>query len=728
MTQPEGCNSFPLPFTMDEYNQRFENVYQQMREKNVSVFLITELENMHYLTNFQTLGNPLQALILSLDQAPYFVTRKLEEANAIRRTHLPYQRIFSYTDFQNSMDYLMNLLHGMHPDLHNKNIGLECSSSRCSISLYNRMCEEFPDCQVVDMYTTCGYLRLVKSEAELKIMKETAPITMSGVLAGIKSVQVGVSEDEIAANMYYTMFRNGTEYSGYPIFVTSGTKISLTHSTNLHKQIEDNELVFLEVAGVRERYATAIMRTCYVGKEIPDYVKQGEELILQAISEAMEMMKPGTKCSDIDRRIREIISNNDHGFTQYSRSAYSIGVNFQTDWGEGEYLSFALSEDRVLQKNMTFHLIPWIQIPNRGGIGISETVLVTDEGGVSFFDLPRGIIHVVPPEKLPTFASDNVPGCSTDMMSSVLAANEVDQLAYGNDDFKACADSVMQEHFGDKHFEYVMNGTSANVLSMACLTRSFHGIICSDISHLYRDECGAVEKISGSRLIPLPSINGKISLDEIKHCMADQDIVHRVQPKVISLTQPTEMGTLYSLEEIQRIADFAHDNNMYLHIDGARLSNACVAMKCSLADMTKHADVTSLGGTKNGMLFGDAVIIDKGHADELKYYTKQHLNLLSKNRFITTQFIEMFKSDEWYRNAAHANNMAQLLEEKIKDLVKVTRPVETNAVFIELGDVTEQLSKRYQFVKWNNQEVRLMCSFKTQLKDIEQLADFLRSV
>eukprot|EP00005_Dracoamoeba_jomungandri_P014824 CAMPEP_0174266492 /NCGR_PEP_ID=MMETSP0439-20130205/30427_1 /TAXON_ID=0 /ORGANISM="Stereomyxa ramosa, Strain Chinc5" /LENGTH=384 /DNA_ID=CAMNT_0015353497 /DNA_START=1320 /DNA_END=2474 /DNA_ORIENTATION=- len=373
---------------------------------------------------------------------------------------------------------------------------------------------------------------------------------------------------------------------------------------------------------------------------------------------------------------------------------------------------------------MVLHVYPWVEIAEAGGMGISEAVVVTEDGGKPLYDVPREITHKKPPAKSAAFASDNVPGCPPEIMSSILNANDLGELAYGGDSFKEKAIKILQRHFGDYHFEFAATGTAANVLSLLTLVDTYQGILCSDLSHMYRDECGAVEKLVGSRLIPLPSTNGKIIPFQIDQHLRDRFIVHRVQPKLISITQPTEYGTLYSVEEIKALSEYARRNNLYLHIDGARLVNATVALGVDLGVWMKYADVVSLGGTKNGMLMGDAVIIDKKFAQKISFYTKQHTNLISKNRFITCQFSEMFGGDLWKKNALQANKMAKLLGERIKDYLPVTRPVETNAVFV--AGQTE-LAQKYHYVCWNNQEFRLMCSFQTSEDDINELISYLDS-
>jgi threonine aldolase len=259
-------------------------------------------------------------------------------------------------------------------------------------------------------------------------------------------------------------------------------------------------------------------------------------------------------------------------------------------------------------------------------------------------------------------------------------------------------------------------------------------VITASTAHIEQDECGAPEKYSGCKVLTVDSPDGKISKDLIGRHMHGFGFEHHSQPKVISVTQATEMGTVYKPEEIAEIAAFAHRNDMYLHMDGARIANAAVRLNLPFSDFTKACgvDILSFGGTKNGMMFGEAVcFLRPGMAEGFKYVRKQGMQLASKMRFISAQYIAYFNDNLWHRCASHANGMAQLMFSKIKDIeeIRVTQPVEANGIFVILpSSVAEKLMKHYFFYPWNEQtsEYRWMTSWDTTEDDIENFVRLLK--
>ena len=328
-----------------------------------------------------------------------------------------------------------------------------------------------------------------------------------------------------------------------------------------------------------------------------------------------------------------------------------------------------------------------------------------------------------------SFASDNNAGIHPEVIEAIKAANDGHVIAYGGDEITARAKKLFHKHFGeDVAVFFVYGGTGANTLGLQAITKSFQAIVCADTAHIHVDECGAPEKFTGCKLILLPTPDGKIRVDQIKPQLHVIGVEHHVQPSVISISQATEMGTVYTVEELRTLADFAHDNNMLLHVDGARIANAAVSLNASLKEITADAgvDVLSFGGTKNGMMYGEAVIFfDQQLGADFKYIRKQGMHLPSKMRFISAQFEALLSDDLWKRNAEHSNRMAQLLATELAKVpqIKLTQPVETNGVFaIVPPEFIPDLQKEYFFYVWDDaiSEVRLMASFDTTEEDIER--------
>jgi threonine aldolase len=334
-----------------------------------------------------------------------------------------------------------------------------------------------------------------------------------------------------------------------------------------------------------------------------------------------------------------------------------------------------------------------------------------------------------------SFASDNNAGIHPEVIEAITAANDGHVLAYGDDPFTARAIKLFQKHFGtDASVYFVFGGTGANVLGLKAITESYHAIICAETAHVHVDECGAPEKFTGCKLVTVPTPDGKLRVDQIEPLMHGIGIEHHVQPRVISLSQATEMGTVYTKQELKTLADFAHEHEMLLHVDGARLANAAVSLKASLKDITADAgvDVLSFGGTKNGMMYGEAVIFfnNKIGAD-FKYIRKQGMHLPSKMRYIAAQFEALLSGDLWERSAAHSNRMAQLLGSELAKLsaIQLTQPVQTNGVFAVIPkEFIPELQKKYFFYVWDEEisEVRLMASFDTTEDDVRDFVEFVR--
>lgn len=327
-----------------------------------------------------------------------------------------------------------------------------------------------------------------------------------------------------------------------------------------------------------------------------------------------------------------------------------------------------------------------------------------------------------------SFASDNYAGVLPQVMDALSAANHGHARSYGADDVTTGVQHMMHDVFGTNAGVYfVFNGTGANVLSISSATLSYNAILCADTSHIYCDESSAPETFTGCRFFAIPADeHGKLTPERIMDRLIRKGDVHYAQTAMISITQSTEYGTIYTTEEIAAIADLAHQHGLYLHIDGSRFFNAAAALGCSLADISSKAgaDILSLGGTKAGMMYGEAVIVfNKELERHIAFRHKQVMQLASKTRFIAAQFGAMLKDELWRSTASHANEMAQALKialEIHKD-VKITRPVQANAIFAEIPrHWYEPLQQHFPFYVWkeSTHEVRLMCSWDTTESDI----------
>ena len=333
------------------------------------------------------------------------------------------------------------------------------------------------------------------------------------------------------------------------------------------------------------------------------------------------------------------------------------------------------------------------------------------------------------------FASDNNAGVHAEIIEALRAANEGHVVAYGDDPFTARAVKTFQKHFGkDVAVFFVFGGTGANVLGLKAITNSYEAVICAESAHINVDECGAPEKFTGCKLLSVRTPDGKLRVEQIKPFLHGVGFEHQVQPRVISVSQATEMGTVYTKKELKTLARFAHDHDMLLHVDGARIANAAVSLNASLKEITADAgvDVMSFGGAKNGMMYGEAVVFfDKKVANNFKYIRKQGMHLPSKMRFISAQFEALLSGDLWRRSAAHGNQMARVLAEELAKVpqIKITQPVESNAVFAEIPEkYVPVLQKKYFFYVWNEEtsECRFMASFDTTEDDIHDFVALVR--
>jgi threonine aldolase len=333
-----------------------------------------------------------------------------------------------------------------------------------------------------------------------------------------------------------------------------------------------------------------------------------------------------------------------------------------------------------------------------------------------------------------SFASDNNAGVHPKVLRAIAAVNRGHVVGYGDETYTEAAVRRFKEHFGsDIEVFIVFNGTAANCLSLKSMTESYQAVICAEGAHIYTDECGAPEKFTGCKLIPIPTADGKLTVDTVRHAYHGIGDQHHVQPRVISITQATEVGTVYTPREVRDLARFAHERQMFLHMDGARVANAAVSLGLTLREASRDlgVDVLSFGGTKNGAMGAEAVVyFNKKFGRDFLYLRKQGMQLASKMRFISAQLDALLSNDLWRKNAQHANRMAKLLEREISKIpkVEIVYKVEANGVFARIPrPAIAKLQKRYFFYVWDEERslVRWMCSFDTTEQDVKQFAKFV---
>jgi threonine aldolase len=327
------------------------------------------------------------------------------------------------------------------------------------------------------------------------------------------------------------------------------------------------------------------------------------------------------------------------------------------------------------------------------------------------------------------FASDNAATVHPQVLDAITAANQGHAFGYGHDALTASVQAQFAAEFGDGAQAFpVFNGSGANVVAIRAACRPYQGVICTDTAHINVDECGAPEAIAGVKLLTVPHRDGKLTPEALERRIARVGDEHAVQPHLVSISQATELGTVYTAEEISTLSRVAHEHDLRVHLDGARLANAAAALGVPLRALTTDAgvDLISFGATKNGALAAEAVVVlQPDLAGEMLFLRKQTLQLASKMRFIAAQLGALLTGGLWRQNAAHANAMAARLAEALGDAVEITRPVHANAVFARLpASVRGALHERYDFYDWDegSGEVRWMCAWDTTEADVDEFA------
>lgn len=332
------------------------------------------------------------------------------------------------------------------------------------------------------------------------------------------------------------------------------------------------------------------------------------------------------------------------------------------------------------------------------------------------------------------FASDNAAAVHPAVLEKLAEANVGHAHAYGDDVWTRRAEELVRHHFGEQAcFFPVFNGTGANVTALQALMRSFEAVICPATAHINSDECGAPERFTAGKLVAVPAADGKLTGELVAGAVRNVGFEHASQPRVVSITQSTEFGTVYSREELAAVSAEARRHGLRVHVDGARLANAAVALGCGLGQACEGADAVSFGLTKNGAMLAEAVVfLDPSLAVDFRYIRKQSAQLASKMRFVSAQFVAMLEGDLWRENAARANSMADALVKRVRDIpgVRILQDVQANEVFAELpADVVPDLSEEFDFYTWTEGtgEVRWVTSWDTAEQDVERFAEALRT-
>ena len=335
------------------------------------------------------------------------------------------------------------------------------------------------------------------------------------------------------------------------------------------------------------------------------------------------------------------------------------------------------------------------------------------------------------------FASDNCSAAHPDVINYISDISANAEYSYGYDSTTREADRLFHNIFGRQAAVfYALTGTGANVMSLACILNGYQGVICPESAHINVDECGAPERFTGSKIISVPTTDGKLRPEDISAQMSARGFEHHSQPAAVSISQATEMGTVYTAGEIKKISEICKDQGLYLHMDGARIANAAAAADTDVCEMSAGCgvDILSFGGTKNGLMIGEAVVVfNEKLAENMKYIRKQTMQLASKMRYVSGQFVPYLKDGLYLENARRANSAAKYLAEGLKSVQSVSlvsEPVINSVFFRADRELAEKLLEKYFFYTWDEQAdvYRLMCSYSTDKNEIDEFISYLRSL
>jgi Xaa-Pro dipeptidase len=378
-----------LTFPLEEYERRISELRQRMRERRMHALIVTDPENLAYLTGYQTTGySYFQALVVPLETEPFMITRLLEDSNVRSRTWV--ELSYPYSDTGDAIQMAGSALR--ENDLSNRIIGYEKNSYFFPAYQQERTLATLFDAQLFDCSGIVEESRLTKSSYEIEVMRKAARAAEAGMIAGIECAREGVTENDVAAEIHHAMFSAGGEYPAVVPYVTSGPRCLIGHATWEGRKIGRDECVFLEVGGCYRRYHVAMMRTVYIGEPSPAML-EAEELVLEAIDNMHATMRPGVTAAAVDNAAREVLARHTGGGQLVTRSGYSIGIAFAPSWDEGYMLSLKAGDNTALREGMTFHIIPWLYgVEGKHVMGISDTVRVTEDGCESFFTLDRRLV------------------------------------------------------------------------------------------------------------------------------------------------------------------------------------------------------------------------------------------------------------------------------------------------------------------------------------------------
>ena len=378
-----------MTFPYEEYVRRLTELRGRMEQRLLDAVVITDPENLMYLTDYQTTGYSFfQALVVPLDDEPFMITRQMEESNVIERTWV--ERTRPYPDTGDAIQQLVQALNDF--GLSSGQIGYERNSYFFPAYQQDRIHHAFSDGRLLDCFGIVEEGRVRKSAAELEIMQRAARATQAGMQAGLDVIEAGVSENDIAAEISAAMFRAGGEAPAVMPYVTSGPRSMIGHATWEGRTVQPGEHVFLEVGGCYRRYHTAMMRTAVLGELSPS-MEKAQDRMKEALDAVHEFVRPGVTVSDADNLVRGIITDNDVGADLVTRAGYSIGIAFPPSWDEGYIISLKQGDFTVLEEGMTFHIIPWMWgVDGDKTCGISDTIYLTEDGCASFFDFDRDFV------------------------------------------------------------------------------------------------------------------------------------------------------------------------------------------------------------------------------------------------------------------------------------------------------------------------------------------------
>lgn len=374
-----------IAFPMSEYERRLTRLRRDMQQRELDALLVTTPENITYLTGFESPGHYwFQALVVPLTAEPFTVSRLLEVSGIDAYSWIEHN--LAYNDDDDQMAVLAARIADF--GLAGATLGFEKDCWFFTAVQQEQLFANLPGATFVDASGSVEACRLIKSELEVEMIRQAARTTEAGMHAGINAVAEGASENDVAADISHAMIKAGSDWPSIVPFVASGERGAIGHATWRERQIRRGDSVFIEIAGCRRRYHAPMMRTCVVGQ--PDQALSAAfQVVLDAFQACLDAIRPGAVAAEVDAAARAVVAASGFGGTQASRVAYSVGIAVPPDWGEGQILSIKPGEQRTLQTNMTFHLLPWVQIPGKGGVGCTETIRVTETGSELLTDLPR---------------------------------------------------------------------------------------------------------------------------------------------------------------------------------------------------------------------------------------------------------------------------------------------------------------------------------------------------